>query len=249
MELKLKRPIIVYDLESTGVDTNKDRIVQIAAIKINPDGTREEKDVLINPEIPIPTESSDVHGITDDMVKDAPKFKQIAKSLGEFFEDSDICGFNSDSYDNNLLLAEMGRVGVDFSFDGANSIDVLKLYRELYPNTLEAIYERLTGDVLEGSHNALFDIKGTLIVLEKILPKDLKTPKEVDEFLQKDKKRVDWGGKIYQDEEGNYRWNFSKNKDQLVKDDQGFYQWFLRTDFPKDSKNKLKEILKQENER
>lgn len=243
MKLKLERPLIVFDFESTGVDTNKDRIVQIAGVKVNTDGTRETKNVLINPEIPIPVEASEVHGITDDMVKDAPTFKQLSRGIASWFDGCDVCGFNNDNYDNNLLLSEMDRVGVEFSFEGVNTVDVIKLYRELFPNTLEAIYKRLFKKELEGAHDALNDVTATLDVLEKILPKELKTAKQIDEFLQGGKKRVDMGGKMYEDENGDIRWNFSKNKDMLVTADKGFCDWFLRTDFPKESKNKLKEIL------
>jgi DNA polymerase-3 subunit epsilon len=242
--MKITRPICFFDLESTGVDTNKDRIVQIAMITIYPDGTSIEKDVLINPEIPIPLEAAEIHGITDEMVKDAPKFKQIAKSLVDQLEGCDMGGFNSDSYDINLLLAEMDRAGVDFSIEGRNLVDVMKLYRILYPNTLSDIYKRLIGKDLEGAHDALVDVKATKEILDKILPEDLETSEDIDLFCQGDKKRVDMAGKIYQDEKGDYRWNFSKNKDELVTADKGFCNWLLSNDFPNETKNKVREIIK-----
>lgn len=241
--MKLEKNLIIFDLESTGVDTNKDRIVQIACIKFFKNGKSEEKEMLVNPEIPIPKEASDVHGITDEDVKDAPKFKQIAKSLRKYFDGCDIGGFNSDSYDVGLLLSEMDRAGVDFDMEGRNLVDVLKLYRELFPNTLEAIYGRLTGESLEGAHDALVDVKATKTVLDKILPEELKTSKDIDEFCQGDRKRVDIAGKIYQDENGDYRWSFSKNKDELIKSDKGFCDWVLKSDFPKETKDKIKTIL------
>lgn len=240
----LEKPICIFDIESTGVSTSTDRIVQIAVIKLLPNGTKEEKEVLINPEIPIPQESTEVHGITDDMVKDAPTFKQLSKSINEFFEGCDIGGFNSDSFDINILMAEMNRAEVEFSTKGRNFVDVLKLYRQLFPSTLEAIYERLTGESLEGAHDALADTRATLTVLEKILPEELKTPKDIDEFCQGDKKRVDIASKLYEDGERVVRYNFGKDRDKSVVSEPGFANWMLRQDFPEDTKNKIREILK-----
>lgn len=243
--MKIIRPLCFFDLESTGLETEKARIVSIAVIKLFPDGRVEEKDILINPEIPIPKEVSDIHGITDDMVKDAPTFKQLANGISNFFKGSDIGGFNSDNYDVPLLMAEMSRAGVtDFLSWDFNLLDVSKVYRELFPNTLSAIFKRLTGNDLEGAHNALEDVRATKIILDIILPKlaesseqPIETPKDIDLFLQKDKKRVDIGGKMYEDSEGVIRWNFSKNKDLPVLSDIGFLGWFMKQDFPEQSKD------------
>lgn len=243
MKLKLKRPIIFFDFESTGVDTNKDRIVQIAVLKVWKDGKTEEKQMLINPEMSIPLGASEVHGITDDMVKDSPKFSQVAKSLNEYFDGCDLAGFNSDSYDVNLLVSEMERAGISFDLENRNFVDVLKLYRELFPNKLTDIYKRLFGKELEGAHDAMVDVLATKEVLEKIIDKTLDTPEKIDYFCQGDKKRVDIAGKMYEDEEGVVRWAFSKNKDMDVKEDRGFANWFLKQDFPQQSKDKLNEIL------
>jgi len=243
--MKLERPIIYFDVETTGLDTETSRIVEIACIKINPDGTQETKETLINPEISIPIECTEVHGITDEMVKDKPTFKQVSVSMREWFKDCDLAGYNSDSYDVNLLSAEFERAGLEGINWNPNLFDVLKLYRQLYPNTLEAVYERLTNKTLENAHSAIADIEATKeigAILMKQLP-ELQTVKEVDEFLQGDKKRVDIAGKLYKDEEGVVRWNFSKNKDQDVRLDNGFCQWFLKQSFSRDTKDKIKEIL------
>lgn len=242
--MKLEKPIVFFDLESTGVDTEIDRIVQIAAIKVHPNGKREERNILINPTIPIPVEASEVHGITDDMVKDKPTFNQYAKSIRDFFFGCDIGGFNSDSYDLNLLLAEMARTDVEFADWDLNLVDVMKLYRQMFPNTLGEIYKRLFGEELDGAHNALIDIMATEKILDKILPENLTTVKEIDEFLQGDKMRVDFAGKLYKDKEGIVRYNFGKSKDKAVKEDKGFGNWMLGQSFPKDTKDKLKELLK-----
>lgn len=243
--MKITRPIITFDLESSGIDTETARIVQIAAIKRNPDGTKEEKDLLINPTIPIPPECTEIHGITDEMVKDAPTFKQIAQSMKNWFSGCDISGFNSDSYDIALLSAEMDRVGIPFLDWELNLVDVMKLHRHFYPNKLTDIYKRFTGEELEDAHNALNDVRATDVVLDYILKdnfEELPTPKELDELLQGERKRVDYAGKMYMDEEGVTRWAFSKNVDKPVLADTGFINWVLSNNFTKDTKDKIKQL-------
>lgn len=246
--MNLTRAIVSFDCESTGTDVDKDRIVQIAAIKTFPDGTKEEKNVFINPEVDIPQGASDVHGITNEMVKDAPTFKQLAVAMHKWFEGSDICGFNSDSFDVLLLVAEMERAGVQFLTWKPNFVDVRKIFQKLYPNTLSDVYKRFLGKDLENAHDALSDILCTNELLEYFVTQhpdlSLDCPQTIDEFCQGDKKRFDLAGKMYTDEEGTVRWNFSKNKDLPVLQDKGFADWFLKQDFPKESKDKLKAIQK-----
>jgi len=240
-----KRPIITFDVETTGVDTTTDRIVQIAAIKRFPDGTVEEKNYLINPERLIPEEAMNVHGITDEMVADAPTFKKLATAMGKWFHDSDVSGFNSDSFDCNIMLSEMDRCGLTFLDWECHFVDVMKLYRHFYPNTQEAIYKRFFGEELENAHDALADCRASDRILEKILKDNfevLPTPEEIDILLQGDKSRVDMAGHMYKDVEGIVRWNFSKNKDKPVLQDVGFCNWFLQQSFATQSKNKLREL-------
>jgi len=201
--------------------------------------------MLINPTIPIDPQASEVHGIYDADVADKPTFKQIAKSLSEQLEGYDIGGYNSDSFDVNLLLSEMDRAGVEFSLEGKNFVDVFTLYRKLFPNTLGEVYKRLVGKELEGAHDALVDVRATKEILDIILPVELETAEQIDIFCQGDKARVDMGGKIYKDEEG-YKWSFSKNKDQLVTSDRGFANWVLNNDFPKQTKDIIRKIINNE---
>lgn len=243
--MKLTRPLITFDLESTSVDTEIARIVQIAAIKRNIDGTKEEKNLLINPTIPIPPECTEIHGITDEMVKDAPTFKQIAQSMKNWFKDCDISGFNSDSYDIPLLCAEMDRAGITFIDWELNLVDVMKMYRNFYPNKLTDIYKRFTGEELEDAHNALNDVIATDVVLDYILKEnfeEIPTPQEIDELLQGDRKRYDLAGKIYIDNDGVHKWGFSKNIDRPVLADMGFVNWVLSNNFPKDTKDKIRAL-------
>ncbi len=248
--MKLEKPIIYFDAETTGVDTEVDRIVELACIKYFPDGRKpEEKTIVVNPGIPIPKEASDVHGITDEMVKDKPFFSQYAKSLRAWFQDCDLAGFNSDNFDVNLLSSEFVRAELEPIDWNPSLFDVLKLYRDLFPNTLSEVYKRLTGEDLEGAHGALADIIATKVIGDILLPsliekseKPIETTKDIDDYLQGDKKRFDLAGKMYIDSEGVVRWNFSKNKDMPVLEDLGFLGWFNKQNFPQESKNKIIEL-------
>jgi DNA polymerase-3 subunit epsilon len=159
--MNITRPIVFFDLETTGLDLSKDRAVSIATLKIDLESNTEEKKILINPEMMIPKEASDIHGITDEMVADAPTFKQISKSLFSYFENCDIAGFNSDYYDVPLLMKEFSRCGIDFPTWELNLVDVLKFERMLNSNKLGDVYLRYTGKELEGAHDALKDAQIT----------------------------------------------------------------------------------------
>jgi DNA polymerase-3 subunit epsilon len=247
--MKLEKSIIYFDIESTGVETETSRIVELACIKYNPDGTQEEKTILVNPGVSIPVEASEVHGITDEMVKDKPFFKQYAQAIRNWFDGCDLAGFNSNNYDVPLLSAEFERAGLEGITWNPNLVDVMQLYRHLFPNTLSDVYERLTGEPLEGAHGALADILATKKIFDIIMPllvekseTTIETTKDVDEYLQGSKKRFDLAGKMYADLDGTVKWNFSKNKDKAVLADLGFVNWFMGQGFPQESKKKIKEL-------
>lgn len=247
--MKLEKSIIYFDAETTGIETETARIIELACIKYNPDGTKEEKTILVNPGIPIPIEASNVHNITDEMVKDKPMFKQYAQAIRNWFKDCDLAGFNSNNYDVPLLSAEFERAGLEGIDWNLNLFDVLTLYRNLFPNTLSDVYKKLTGKELEGAHGAVADCIATKeigdIIFPMLVEKSetlIETPKDVDEYLQGDKKRYDLAGKMYTDIDGVVKWNFSKNKDRAVLGDTGFINWFNQQGFPKESKNKIKEL-------
>jgi len=242
--MKLTKSIIWFDCETTGVSTEDDRIVEIACLKINPDGTRETKETLINPEIPIPLEASSVHGITDEKVKDAPKFKRIATSLREWFKDCDLGSYNGNNFDIPLLSAELVRAGLQPIDWNPNLLDAFTLYRHLFPNTLSDVYKRLTGKGLENAHSALADVEASLEIAE-ILTKGIEqqTVEDIDLMLQGERIRVDLAGKLYRDSEGVVRYAFGKDVNKSVKDEPGFARWMLNNSFPKETKNKIIELL------
>jgi len=244
--MKLNKPFVFFDLETTGVDIPTARIVQIACIKLNMDGTTEEKKMLINPTIPIPKEATEVHGITDEMVKDAPLFSQISKGLYSFFKDCDVAGYNSDSYDVPLLCEEYARLSLIFLDWNYSLIDVLKYERLLKPNKLVDVYKRYTGKELEGSHDAMNDTRATLeILFHQVDGNDEITPEEIDALCQGNKKRYDVAGKTYINEQGIVCWSFGKNIHLPVIDDVKYVDWVLNTDFTSETKYKIRQLFKK----
>ena len=245
--MNITRPIVFFDLETTGLDLSTDRAVSIATLKIDLEGKTEEKKILINPEMDIPKEASDIHGITNEMVADAPTFKQISKSLFSYFENCDIAGFNSDYYDVPLLMKEFSRCGIDFPTWELNLVDVLKFERMLNSNKLSEVYLRYTGKELEGAHDALNDIKATFEILmcqlEKHGKNDL-TPQEIDLMCQGERKRFDLSGKTYLNANGEVCWSIGKNANNPVTKDTAYLNWVLNIDFPEETKAKLRTLLK-----
>jgi DNA polymerase-3 subunit epsilon len=235
------RDAVFFDLETTGLDIPNDRIVQIAIVKLKSNGEREEKNVLINPTIPIPKEASDVHGITDEMVKNKPTFKQVARSFSEYIKGCDLLGYNIVSFDLPLLVEEMLRADVDFSIEGVYVVDVMSIYKKLQPRDLSSCYKYYTGKVLEGSHDALNDTRATVDAFIGMLnSEDELNGKDIDalqEFSGYNTNRVDFAGKFVRNEEGVICFSFGKSKGLPVTKDLGFVDWMLSKDFSQDTKN------------
>lgn len=254
----ITRPIIFFDTETTGVNIQEDRIVSIATIKIFPTGEREEKKYLINPEISIPKEASEIHGIYDEDVKDLPKFRQMARAIYNYFFGCDIGGFNSNSFDIPILAAELQRSKIDFPDWDLNLLDGFSLERILNPRNLGALYQKYTGKELEDAHDAMSDIEATLTVLEhqiKILNTDERFPdgeltvEQIDQITQGEKKRFDIAGKCsWKDDE--VVWNFGKNIGKPVLADLGYLDWVCgpASQFPFETVQKLKDLKNKINE-
>ncbi len=195
--IKLKRPLCFIDLETTGVDKDNDRIVEIAICKLHPDGKREVKTRRINPTIPIPTSASEVHGIYDVDVENEPKFKELAKGLHTFIDGCDVGGFNSNRFDFPLLLMEFHRAGITWDYTSVSMVDVGNIYVIKEPRTLSAAHQFYIGTSLEGAHAAEVDINATVDIFLKQyetypdLPKDIEA---LDLFCNYDKKRIDMSG-------------------------------------------------------
>ncbi len=264
MKLKLKRPLAFFDLETTGVNVATDRIVEISILKLNPDGTREEKTRKVNPTVPIPIESSLVHGIYDDDIKDEPTFKSMAKAISEFLEGCDLAGFNSNRFDVPLLVEEFLRVGVDFDIESKKLVDVQNIFHQMEKRTLSAGYEFYCGRKLENAHSAAADTYATFEILEAML--DKYDGKEIEDTngkphtpvvndvpdlatFSKRGNNVDLAGRIVLDENETAVFNFGKYKGTPVTDvleqNPGYYSWMMNGDFPLYTKRVLEKIKAQ----
>ncbi|MBA4258150.1 MAG: DNA polymerase III subunit epsilon [Chitinophaga sp.] len=248
MKLNLTRPIAFIDLETTGVNISNDRIVEIAIVKILPDGTRQVKRKLINPLIPIPAGASDVHGITEEMVKDAPSFKQVANEIKQFMDNCDMGGYNSNRFDVPMLIEEFLRAGVSFSVDGRKLVDVQKVFHLMEQRTLGAAYKFYCNKVLDGAHSAEVDATATWEVLEAQIeryPQIGDTVESIVKFTGEDD-IVDFARRFVK-ENGVEVFNFGKHKGkpvtQVLKEEPQYYDWMMKGDFAMNTKQKLTEIL------
>lgn len=248
MKLQLSRPLAFIDLETTGVNISIDRIIEIAIVKINPDGTKQVKRKLINPLMPIPKGSSDIHGITDEMVKDAPSFKQVANEIKQFIEQCDLGGYNSNRFDIPMLIEEFLRVGIEFSVDGKKLVDVQKVFHMMEQRTLSAAYKFYCQKNLDGAHSAETDATATWEVLEAQVeryPQIGNTVESIVKFTGEDD-IVDFARRFIK-ENGVEVFNFGKHKGktvvQVLKEEPQYYDWMMKGDFPMNTKQKLTEIL------
>jgi DNA polymerase-3 subunit epsilon len=248
MNLQLTRPIAFIDLETTGINISVDRIVEIAIVKISPDGTRLVKRKLINPLIPIPEGSSAIHGITDEMVKDAPSFKQAANELKQFMENCDLGGYNSNRFDIPMLIEEFLRIGIEFSIDGRKLVDVQKVFHMMEQRTLSAAYKFYCQKSLDGAHSAEIDATATWEVLEAQVdryPQIGNTVESIVKFTGEDD-IVDFARRFIKDK-GIEIFNFGKHKGkpvtQVLKEEPQYYDWMMKGDFAMNTKQKLTEIL------
>ncbi|MDR0560285.1 MAG: 3'-5' exonuclease [Prevotellaceae bacterium] len=247
MDLKLNNPIVVFDIEATGLNISFDRIVEISIIKIFPGGKEETRTRRINPEIPIPVEASAIHGITDDDVKDCPTFKQIAKSLAEFIKDSDLAGYNLFKFDIPLLVEEFLRAEISIDFRRKKIIDVQNIFHKMEQRTLAAAYRFYCNKALENAHSAYADAKATYEILQAQLDVYSELKNEV-KFLSEFStytKNIDYAGRFIM-QNGEPLFNFGKYKGQKIKDilikEPSYYNWMMNGDFTLDTKRALTEI-------
>lgn len=248
MELNLVKPIIFFDLETTGTDISKDRIVEICFIKVYPDGRELEYTKRINPGMHIPEGASAVHGIYDADVKECPTFKEVAREIANEFEGCDVAGFNSNRFDLPLLAEEFLRAQVDIDLSRLRAIDVQVLYHKREPRTLSAAYKFYCGENLEDAHSALADTRATYNVLKAQLdhygdlPNDIEALSKESSFTN----NVDFAGRFVYDADGKEVFNFGKYKgmsvDAVLDRDPGYYGWMMNGEFPLNTKQVLTRI-------
>lgn len=249
--LNLKKPIVFFDLETTGINIAKDRIVEISILKILPNGNKESKTWLVNPEIEIPKEASDIHGITNEKVVTEPTFKELAPQVSEMIKDCDLAGFNSNRFDIPLLAEEMLRAEVDFDMNNRVAIDVQVIFHKKEQRTLTAGYKFYCDKDLTDAHSAEADTKATYEILLAQLEKyeDLENDVEKLSEFSSHKKRADFAGFIMFNEDGEEYFTFGKYKNQLVKNvleiDKGYANWIINAEFPLYTKKVLKEIVEK----
>lgn len=253
MKLKLEKPLAVFDLEATGLNINTDRIVEIAIVRLDPDGKKTTYCRKINPEMPIPEESTAIHGISDEDVKDAPTLAQALQEIETFIENCDLAGFNSNKFDLPLLAEELLRVGSELDLAQRRHIDVQNIFHKMEQRTLSAAYQFYCGKELVNAHSALADTEATFEVLEAQIEKYPSLENDVNFLatfsLYGDVERVDFAGRLAFNEHKAVIYNFGKHKgktvEQVMKEEPGYFGWMLDADFPLYTKMQLRKEVER----
>ncbi|MBT3741262.1 MAG: 3'-5' exonuclease [Polaribacter sp.] len=248
MNLDLKKPIVFFDLETTGINIANDKIVEISILKVFPNGNKESKTWLVNPEMEIPQGSIDVHGITNEKVVTEPTFKELASKVNEMIAGCDLAGFNSNRFDIPLLAEELMRAGIDFDMKNRKAIDVQVIFHKKEQRTLSAGYQFYCEKELEGAHGAEADTNATYEILLAQLTKYKDIGNTVDALSEYSThgKRADFAGFILMNEEDQEIFSFGKYKGRTVvevlKENPGYHNWIQNADFPLYTKKVLREI-------
>jgi DNA polymerase-3 subunit epsilon len=258
--LKLKKPLAIFDLETTGMSTANDRIVELSILKVQVNGQQEQLTHRINPGIPIPLESSLVHGIYDADIKDKPLFKDVAKSLVTFLEGADLCGYNLLKFDVPVLMEEFIRADVNFSLSNRNIVDAQKIFHMMEPRTLSAAYRFYCNKELIGAHGAAADTLATFEVLDAQVQRyenqshtddrGITSTPVANDMAALHKltlgNNVDLAGRFMYNRQGIEVFNFGKHKDKPVSEvlqkEPNYYDWMMNGDFPMETKNRLTEM-------
>ncbi|MEO7960824.1 MAG: 3'-5' exonuclease [Ginsengibacter sp.] len=248
MALLLQKPLVFIDLETTGINLATDRIVEIALVKVLKDGTKQVKQKYINPQMPIPKASSDIHGITDEKIKDAPTFKEVANELKQFIDHSDLSGYNSNRFDIPMLMEEFLRAGINLDMTNRRMVDVQHIFHMMEKRTLGAAYKFYCAKDLEGAHSAEADASATWEILEAQLERYTHLGNTLETILQftGEENFVDFARRFVMENDVEV-FNFGKHKGkpvcQVLKSEPQYYDWMMKGDFPLHTKQKLTEIL------
>ncbi|MDC6354770.1 MULTISPECIES: 3'-5' exonuclease [Robiginitalea] len=248
MKLNLSKPICFFDLETTGTNIATDRIVELAILKVFPNGNKESKTWLVNPGVPIPEEASAIHGITDEKVAGEPTFRELAREVYQMIQGCDLAGFNSNRFDIPLLAEELLRAGVDFDMKNAVSVDVQTIFHKMEKRTLAAAYQFYCGKELTDAHSATADTQATYEVLLSQLDRYPELTNNVQELaaFSTHNDTVDFAGFIRRDENGEEVFGFGKHKGrsvhEVLEQEPGYFGWMLNADFPLYTKKVLTQI-------
>lgn len=249
--LNLSKPLVFFDLEGTGVDPYNDRIIQIAAIKFFPNGQKTEHDWVINPGVPIPPDSTEIHGFTDAMVKDKPYLGDLAADLSEVFFASDLGGYNVKYFDIPMLQAEFNRIGLKLDLEEVKIVDAMAISRKKEPRTLAVAYQKYCGQELANAHHAMADTKASIEVLcgqMKFYDDIPATPAEIHAYcFPRDPNAYDVEGKL-KFVDGQLTINFGKNKGRTLQDlslsDPGYLEWIMNGSFSEKVKGAVRGVMK-----
>ncbi len=248
MNIQLSKPLVFFDLETTGINIAKDRVVEISILKVMPNGNESSVTWLVNPEMHIPKQSSDIHGITDERVANEPTFKALAPQISEMIKGCDLAGFNSNRFDIPLLAEEMLRADMDFDMVNRKAIDVQVIFHKKEQRTLSAGYQFYCGKTLENAHSAEADTRATYEILKAQIDKyeDLgDSVSELSEFSSHNK-RADFAGFIMFDDKEEEIFTFGKYKGrkvtEVLEENPGYYSWIQNADFPLYTKKILTSI-------
>lgn len=248
MKLKLNKPLIVFDLETTGINVSHDRIIDLYMVKIMPDGNETHLHLMLNPGIPIPQQSTAIHGITDDMVKESPTFKEKALVIKEFISDADFGGFNANRFDFPLLVEEFYRAGVDFKIQNRKFLDAQRIFHTMEPRNLAAAYKFYCDKSLENAHSAKADALATWEIIQKQLDKYPELEPNMDGLhkMSGQDRMVDLAGRFQLDDQDQPIFNFGKHRGKRIRDilkqEPSYYDWMMAGDFPENTKRVLTEI-------
>jgi DNA polymerase-3 subunit epsilon len=259
MNLSLERPFAIFDLETTGINITNDRIVEIAIIKVYPDGKEEKYCKRVNPQMPIPKEISAIHGIYDEDIANEPTFEQLAAEIEAFIGDADLAGYNSNKFDIPVLAEELMRAGSDFDISKRRFVDVQNIFHKMEQRTLAAAYQFYCRKTIENAHNALYDAEATWEVLKAQIERYQDLSNDVSFLADFSKGNtmnlLDFAGRLATNEKGEAVYNFGKHRGKTIKEvsvvEPGYYGWMLDADFPLYTKQCLRremEKIKQERE-
>jgi len=246
--LQLKKPLAFIDIEATGTNVSTDRIVEIAIIKHLPDGNRTVKRKIINPQIPIPKNVSEIHGITDEMVKDAPAFKQVAQEIKQFLDGCDLSFYNAYRLDMPLLIEEFIRAEVEFDMKSRKVVDVQKIFHLMEQRTLAAAYRFYCNKELDGAHGAEVDAAATAEILSAQIERYPQLGNSVESIIKAvgDDNIIDFARRFTYNDKGEEIFNFGKHKGRTIADvlkaEPQYYDWMMKGEFPMNTKQKLTEI-------
>jgi DNA polymerase-3 subunit epsilon len=253
MNLSLKKPLAIFDLETTGINVTSDRIVEIAIIKVNIDGHEEKYLKRVNPEMEIPLEVSLIHGIYDKDIANAPTFSQISEEVVTFIGDADLAGYNSNKFDIPVLAEELMRAGSSFDVADRQFVDVQNIFHKMEQRTLAAAYKFYCNKDIENAHNAMYDTEATWDVLKAQVERYENLENSID-FLANFSKAgnnnmLDFAGRLAINEKGQAIYNFGKHKNKTIKEvakyEPGYYGWMLDADFPLYTKQCLRKEMEK----